>query len=96
MDIDYRWTDGKDPVFHKFYLKTEEYYSSIVGGRQNRLAFVPYNVSDSISHVLIASAGEEDAGNSARYENYIVDYEITGSKSFTCVEVEVYEVVPIC
>ena len=62
MEISYRWTDGKDPVFHKFYLKTEEYYSSIVGGRQNRLAFVPYNVSDNISHVLIARCGEADAG----------------------------------
>ena len=55
MKIDYRWTDGNDEDFRKFYLKTEEFYSSIVGGLKNREAFVPYNLSDSISDVLIAS-----------------------------------------
>lgn len=54
MDIDYRWTDGSDEDFHRFYLKTEDYYSSIVGGLQNRAAFVPYNISESITDVLIA------------------------------------------
>ena len=53
--IDYRWTDGNDEDFRIFYLKTEEFYSSIVGGRKNREAFVPYNISNSISDVLIAS-----------------------------------------
>lgn len=52
---DYRWTDGNDEDFRIFYLKTEEFYSSIVGGRKNREAFVPYNISNSISDVLIAS-----------------------------------------
>ena len=55
MKIDYRWTDGNDEDFQKFYLKTEEFYSSIVGGLKNREAFVPYNLSESISDVLIAS-----------------------------------------
>lgn len=55
MKIDYRWTDGNDENFRKFYLKTEEFYSSIVGGLKNREAFVPYNLSESISDVLIAS-----------------------------------------
>ena len=55
MKIDYRWTDGNDEDFRKFYLKTEEFYSSIVGGLNNREAFVPYNLSESISDVLIAS-----------------------------------------
>ena len=55
MKIDYRWTDGNDEDFRKFYLKTEEFYSSIVGGLKNREAFVPYNLSESISDVLIAS-----------------------------------------
>ena len=53
--IDYKWTDGNDEDFRKFYLKTEEFYSSIVGGLKNREAFVPYNLSESISNVLIAS-----------------------------------------
>ena len=44
---------------------------------------------------LANNAGTEDGGNYNRYENYITDYEITGSNSFTCAEVEVYEVVPI-
>ena len=55
MKIDYRWTDGNDEDLRKFYLKTEEFYSSIVGGLKNREAFVPYNLSESISDVLIAS-----------------------------------------
>ena len=54
MDIEYKWTDGNNAVFQKFYLETEEYYSSIVGGLQNRRAFIPYNISASISDVLIA------------------------------------------
>lgn len=45
MKIDYEWTDGSNEDFHKFYLKTEEFYSSIVGGLKNRTAFVPYNIS---------------------------------------------------
>ncbi len=55
MKIDYKWTDGSNEDFHKFYLKTEEFYSSIVGGLKNRAAFVPYNISESITDVLIAS-----------------------------------------
>lgn len=55
MNTKYKWTDGNDDDFRKFYLKTEEFYSSIVGGLKNREAFVPYNLSESISNVLIAS-----------------------------------------
>ena len=55
MKIDYIWTDGNNEDFQKFYLKTEEFYSSIVGGLKNRAAFVPYNISESITDVLIAS-----------------------------------------
>ena len=55
MKIDYKRTDGSNEDFHKFYLKTEEFYSSIVGGLKNRAAFVPYNISESITDVLIAS-----------------------------------------
>ena len=56
MDIKYRWTNGKDEAFLRFYLETEEFYSSIVGGRKNREAFIPYNISESIADVLIAEA----------------------------------------
>lgn len=55
MRIDYKWTDGNNEDFRMFYLKTEEFYSNIVGGLKNREAFVPYNLSESISDVLIAS-----------------------------------------
>lgn len=54
MNIEYIWTDGNNEVFHGFYLKTEEYYSLIVGGEKNRKAFIPYNISASITDVLIA------------------------------------------
>ncbi|MCR5529089.1 MAG: GNAT family N-acetyltransferase [Saccharofermentans sp.] len=56
MDISFRWTNGSDKAFHDFYLKTEEFYSSIVGGRKNREAFIPYNISESIADVLIAES----------------------------------------
>lgn len=57
MNIEYIWTDGNNEVFHGFYLKTEEYYSRIVGGEKNRKAFIPYNISASITDVLIAYCG---------------------------------------
>ena len=53
-NIVFRWTDGKNKDFQKFYLKTEEYYSAIVGGEENRKAFIPHNISEAITDVLIA------------------------------------------
>ena len=52
--MEFKWTNGNDEEFHKFYIKTETYYSEIVGGRKNREGFVPYNLSESISDVLLA------------------------------------------
>ena len=52
--ISYLWTDGNNKDFQSFYQKTEEYYSKIVGGLENRKDFVPYNISDKIEVVLIA------------------------------------------
>ena len=52
--IEYRWTDGDNKDFLRFYEETEAFYSSIVGGRKNREGFVAYNISQSISDVLIA------------------------------------------
>ena len=52
--LEYRWTDGKNEDFQRFYLITEEYYSELVGGMKNRSSFVPYNISDSITDVVIA------------------------------------------
>ncbi len=60
--ITYKWTDGNNEDFHRFYLKTEEYYSRLVGGKGNRAAFIPYNVSESISDVLIAYYGSVAVG----------------------------------
>ena len=51
--IIYKWTDGNDEDFQRFYLKTEEYYSSIVG---------PYNISESITEVLIAYIDDTAVG----------------------------------
>lgn len=53
MELKYVWTDGSDEVFRKFYLITEDYYSTIVGGREKRSGFIPYNISSSIADVLI-------------------------------------------
>ena len=57
-ELRYRWTDGNDPDFARFYGETENYYSSIVGGLSKREGFVAYNISESVSDVLIVS---EDA-----------------------------------
>ena len=62
MQAEFRWTDGNDRDFQCFYLKTEEYYNRITGGAENRKAFVPYNVSDSIVDVLIAYDGSTAVG----------------------------------
>jgi len=62
MELAFRWTDGKDKDFQNFYLKTEEFYSSIVGGRKNREGFIPYNISESISEVLIAEVDGKAVG----------------------------------
>lgn len=55
--IEYKWTDGKNEDFQKFYLTTDAYYSEIVGGIKNRHSFVPYNISEAITDVLIAYYG---------------------------------------
>ena len=60
--ISFRWTDGRDPAFQDFYLKTEEYYNQMAGGAEHRKAFIPYNLSESVSDVLIASDGDTAAG----------------------------------
>lgn len=62
MQISFRWTDGKDQDFQSFWLKTEEYYNQLVGGAGNRKAFMPYNISDNITHVLIAYDGDTAIG----------------------------------
>ena len=50
----FRWTDGNDEIFRQFYTDTENYYSRIVGGKGKREGFIPYNLSESITDVLIA------------------------------------------
>ena len=52
--LEFLWTDGSSKDFQMFYRKTEDYYSKIVGGVSNRAGFIPYNLSESISDVLIA------------------------------------------
>lgn len=54
MKIDLVWTDGADNAFAEFYKVTENYYSRLVGGIQNRKEFVPYNNLSEIRDVLIA------------------------------------------
>ncbi len=52
--IRYEWADGNNSDFQRFYLATEEYYSSIVGGEKNRKGFIPYNISQNIGIDFIA------------------------------------------
>ena len=74
----------------KKYIRKEGITRSICG--KQKIRFCDTMGLTSGSSILSINGGEEDKGNSARYENYIVDYEITGSNSFTCVEAEVYKV----
>ena len=62
MQPSFRWTDGKDRDFQSFWLKTEEYYNQLVGGAGNRKAFMPYNISESVTYVLIAYDGDAAIG----------------------------------
>ena len=78
----------------KKYIRKEGVSRSVCG--RDKIRFCDTIGISSGSSILANNAGKEDAGNSSRYENYIKDYEITGSNSFTAAEVEVYEVVPIC
>ena len=73
---EYRWTDGNDESFREFYLKTEEYYSKIVGGKQNRTGFIPYNLSESISDVVIVSVDGVDVGCAGLKQYSETDVEI--------------------
>lgn len=58
----FEWTNGDNEDFRKFYATTEAYYSKIVGGIDNRRAFIPYNISDSIEDVVIAYKDDNAAG----------------------------------
>ena len=55
MELQYAWTDGSSPEFAHFYRITEDYYSALVGGEQNRKGFVPYNLSECVETVLIVT-----------------------------------------
>ena len=77
----------------KKYIRKEGVTRSVCG--RDKIRFCDTMGISSGSSILANNAGEEDGGNYNRYENYITDYEITGSNSFTCAEVEVYEVIPI-
>ena len=72
----FRWTDGNDEIFRKFYTDTENYYSSIVGGRENREGFIPYNLSESITDVLIAYENDIPVGCAGLKEYSEQDVEV--------------------
>lgn len=77
--FNFKWTNGYDKDFRKFYLITEEYYSKIVGGIENRTAFIPYNISDSIQDVVIAYENDKAVG-------------CAGLKAYSCTDVEIKRV----
>ena len=60
--ITYQWTDGSHPAFRHFYAVTEAYYSRIVGGKENRTGFIPFNASAEIPYVLLAYADGRPVG----------------------------------
>ncbi|MDE6739937.1 MAG: GNAT family N-acetyltransferase [Lachnospiraceae bacterium] len=60
--FDFKWTNGNHEDFKKFYSITEEYYSKLVGGAENRMAFIPYNICDNIQDVVIAYKNDKAVG----------------------------------
>ena len=78
----------------KKYIRKEGVTRSVCG--RDTIRFCDTMGITSGPSILGNNSGKEDQGNSARYENYIVDYEITGSNRFTCVEAEVYKVDVCC
>ena len=72
----YKWTNGNDIDFQKFYMKTEEYYSNIVGGIENRKEFIPYNISECITEVLIVYIDDEAVGCAGLKRYSEIDVEI--------------------
>lgn len=76
MGFRYVWTDGNNETFQKFYLITENYYSTIVGGKDKRQGFVPYNISSSIEDVLLVYSGETPAACSGLKRYSDTDVEI--------------------
>ena len=61
-EITYQWTDGSHPAFRHFYAVTEAYYSRIVGGKEKRASYVPFNASNEIPYVLLACADGQPVG----------------------------------
>ena len=53
-ELTFQWTDGSHPAFRHFYAVTEAYYSRVVGGKENRAGFIPFNASAEIPVVLLA------------------------------------------
>jgi len=58
MILNFKWTDGDDSSFIYFYGITESYYSSLVGGAENRILFAEHNLSETVDTVLICYDGE--------------------------------------
>ena len=71
----YVWTDGNNEIFQHFYLITENYYSSIVGGEEKRKAFIPYNLSSCVEEVLLVFFEDTPVACSClkRYSEYDVE-----------------------
>ncbi len=70
MEISYEWTDGSDAAFQGFYRITEEYYSQLAGGLENRKSFVPFNILKDIDDVLIAYTGDRVPVACASFKRY--------------------------
>ena len=77
--IRFKWTDGSNEDFQRFYLAIEEFYSSIVGGEKNRKGFISYNISQNIGIVVIAYIGNIAVG-------------CAGLKSYSDTDVEIKRV----
>ena len=75
MEYCYVWTNGNDEIFKRFYLITEEYYSSVVGGVENRKSFIPYNLSLNIEIVLLVFCNNIPVACSGlkKYSNHDVE-----------------------
>ena len=53
MALRFIWTNGNNKDFRRFYEITEQYYNRIAGGAENRLQYIPHNLSSAVSDVLL-------------------------------------------
>lgn len=65
----FEYTDGSNPDFIELCHGLDDFLNELVGGEENRAAYIPYNKLDDIHDVILAYDGENVVG-SAGFKKY--------------------------